>query len=153
MVAAVAAVDAALTTAAGRGSSDRLERLRSALADKYAGRITGELSTPASAGRFAPLPDDLHPRLRRALEARGLSQLYSHQRAAWDLVQAGRHLVLATPTASGKTLCYNLPVIDAVLQRGAKALYLFPTKALAQDQVAELVELNRVADVYLTRAA
>ncbi len=122
---------------------ERLERLRAGLVEKYAGRITGELRTPASAARLLPLPDDLHPRLRGALQTRGLHQLYSHQRAAWDLAQAGRHLVLATPTASGKTLCYNLPVLDAVLQRGAKALYLFPTKALAQDQVAELVALNR----------
>ena len=76
-----------------------------------------------------------------------MERLYSHQAAVWDLVRAGRHAVVATPTASGKTLCYNLPVLDAVLGRGAKALYLFPTKALAQDQVAELTELNRAGDL------
>jgi DEAD/DEAH box helicase domain-containing protein len=122
---------------------DRVERLLKGLRRRYAERITGELATPAAAARYAELPADMHPRLRRALAARGMDRLYSHQRAAWDLARAGRHLVVATPTASGKTLCYNLPVLDAGLSAGAKALYLFPTKALAQDQLAELSELNR----------
>jgi DEAD/DEAH box helicase domain-containing protein len=121
----------------------RLHRLVDQLERKYRTRITGELRMPATAARRAPIPDAMHPALREALAARGFTNLYSHQRAAWDLAQQGRHLVVATPTASGKTLCYNLPVLDAVLSRGAKALYLFPTKALAQDQVAELMELNR----------
>ncbi len=124
---------------------DDVERLVAALKRKYAARISGELRIPASAARFAALPADLHPGLRRALAERGLTRLYSHQRAVWDLVRAGHHLVIATPTASGKTLCYNLPVLDAVLSRRTKALYLFPTKALAQDQVAELSELSRAA--------
>ena len=122
---------------------DRVRRLLAGLKHKYAGRISGELAMPAQAARFAPLPEALHPRLQAALAARGLDRLYAHQRAAWDLAQRGEHLVVATPTASGKTLCYNLSVLDAVLSRGAKALYLFPTKALAQDQVAELSELNQ----------
>src|SRR5439155_7358381 len=84
-------------------------------------------------------PDGLHPRLREALVARGISRLYSHQRAAYDSARAGRHTVVVTPTASGKTLCYNLPVLDTILKEPeARALYLFPTKALAQDQLAEL---------------
>ena len=124
---------------------ERVTRLLGGLKRKYAARITGELAMPATAARHAELPDTMDPRLRHALAERGLNALYSHQRAAWDLAQAGRHLVVATPTASGKTLCYNLPVLDAVLSRGAKALYLFPTKALAQDQVAELSELNQAA--------
>jgi DEAD/DEAH box helicase domain-containing protein len=110
---------------------------------RYGERIAGELVQPAVEARHAELPADLDPRLAEALRARGVGRLYSHQRAVWDLVRAGRHAVVATPTASGKTLCYNLPVLDAVLGGGAKALYLFPTKALAQDQVAELTELNR----------
>ncbi len=122
---------------------DRVQTLLARLKRKYAARITGELTTPAAAARYAELPASMHPQLREALVARGLKRLYSHQRQAWDLAMAGQHLVVATPTASGKTLCYNLPVLDAVLSRGAKALYLFPTKALAQDQVAELMELNR----------
>jgi DEAD/DEAH box helicase domain-containing protein len=77
-----------------------------------------------------------------ALRERGIGRLYSHQREAWDHVAAGRHVVVVTPTASGKTLCYNLPVIQAALGGSSKALYLFPTKALSQDQVAEILELN-----------
>jgi DEAD/DEAH box helicase domain-containing protein len=115
-----------------------VKRLLARLQRKYSTRITGELCMPATAARQAPIPASMHPALREALAARGFSNLYSHQREAWDLAQQGQHLVVATPTASGKTLCYNLPVLDAVLSRGAKALYLFPTKALAQDQVAEL---------------
>jgi len=128
---------------ASDSDNHRVQQLLSRLQRKYNSRITGALATPAAVARYAELPVAMHPQLREALAARGLSRLYSHQRQAWDLVAAGQHLVVATPTASGKTLCYNLPVLDAVLSRGAKALYLFPTKALAQDQVAELIELNR----------
>src|SRR5678815_3263371 len=84
---------------------------------------------------------------RVALRSRGISQLYSHQRAAWDASARGDHVVVVTPTASGKSLCYHLPVIEAVRGQRAKALYLFPTKALAQDQVAELLELNRAGEL------
>ena len=94
---------------------------------------------PAQPAKVVPFPDDLHPRLREGLADRGLEGLYTHQREAYDLVQSGKDLVVVTPTASGKTLCYNLPVIDRVLKDpDARALYLFPTKALAQDQLAEL---------------
>ena len=71
---------------------------------------------PASAGVMAPLPPDMHPELRRALGDRGIGSLYSHQEEAWRLATAGRHLVVVTGTASGKTLCYNLPVLDALLR-------------------------------------
>ena len=117
--------------------------LASYLKRKYSDRITGELRLPASGGDYAALPAALAKRLRVALQARGISRLYSHQQSAWKAVRAGENLVVVTPTASGKTLCYNLPVLDAVLGRQAKALYLFPTKALAQDQVAEISELNQ----------
>ena len=94
---------------------------------------------PARAAEIVPFPDELHPKLREALAGRGLEGLYTHQREAYDLVQAGKDFVVVTPTASGKTLCYNLPVLDRVLKDpDARALYLFPTKALAQDQLAEL---------------
>jgi len=93
----------------------------------------------AQPAEFAEFPEGLHPRLREVLAARGLSRLYSHQRAAYDAARAGHHTVVVTPTASGKTLCYNLPVLDTILREpDARALYLFPTKALAQDQLAEL---------------
>jgi len=99
---------------------------------------------PAEPARFAPLPAGLDPRLVPALASRGVTQLYTHQRAAFDHVTGGRHTVVVTPTASGKTLCYNLPVLDALLaDPGARALYLFPTKALSRDQSAELQALMR----------
>jgi DEAD/DEAH box helicase domain-containing protein len=118
-------------------------RLKAHLVKGYRARITGESTQAARAARWLDLPDDLASPLARALTARGRARLYSHQREAWDLARARRHLVIATPTASGKTLCYNLPVLDAVLSQGRKALYLFPTKALAQDQAAELMDLSR----------
>ncbi len=86
-----------------------------------------------------PYPDWLHPRLRAALEQRGIRQLYSHQAESVELTRRGKNVVVVTPTASGKTLCYNLPVLQTTLEDpDARALYLFPTKALSQDQVAEL---------------
>ena len=122
----------------GAGARRLLERIR----EHYSGRITGQLVLPAQPPQFADLPPDLDPAITRALRARGVERLYSHQRAAWDQVRAGRHTVVVTPTASGKTLCYNLPVLQAAHETKARALYLFPTKALSQDQVAELMELN-----------
>jgi DEAD/DEAH box helicase domain-containing protein len=124
-------------------------RLLARLAQRYADRITGRFTLPARPGRYAELPDDLSPALRAALQARGITRLYSHQAEAWDSVRSGRHTVVVTPTASGKTLCYTLPVVDAAVRSRAKALYLFPTKALAQDQVSELLELNRAGDLGL----
>ncbi|NCC30008.1 MAG: DEAD/DEAH box helicase, partial [Gammaproteobacteria bacterium] len=118
-------------------------RLKSHLLKGYRGRIAGESTQAARPARWLDLPDDLASPLAEALRAGGRSRLYSHQREAWDLARAKRHVVVATPTASGKTLCYNLPVLDAVLAQGRKALYLFPTKALAQDQAAELMDLSR----------
>ena len=94
---------------------------------------------PAEQGRFADFPDWVHPGLRRILENRGIRQLYSHQAEAVGLVRQGRDVVLVTPTASGKTLCYNLPVLQRILtEPETRALYLFPTKALAQDQMQEV---------------
>ena len=90
--------------------------------DVYASRITGEATLPARSGSYRELPTDLDTRLRLALQQRGMTQLYSHQRAAWEAVRAGQHTVIVTPTASGKTLCYNLPVLHAVLRDSVKAL-------------------------------
>ena len=120
-----------------------VDSLVAGLKRRYRARITGEQVQPEAAGRYADLPPELEPRLAAALRERGVSRLYSHQREAWDHVRAGHHTVVVTPTASGKTLCYNLPALHAALTEGAKALYLFPTKALSQDQVAELTELSR----------
>ena len=109
----------------------------------FQGDVTLDHVIPASDARFAPLPDDLRPELARALAARGMERLYSHQADAYNAVRRGRHLVVVTPTASGKTLCYNLPVLQRLLEQpDRRALYLFPTKALAQDQLAELSGLK-----------
>ena len=88
---------------------------------------------------FAPLPEALHPRVREALTAQGIDALYAHQAAAWEAAQRGEHLVVTTGTASGKTLAFNLPVLDALAREPKqRALYLYPTKALAQDQLRSL---------------
>jgi DEAD/DEAH box helicase domain-containing protein len=112
------------------------------------GVITAVRRLPAVEASYRPYPEALDPRLRAALESRGLRELYSHQAEACQRVAAGEHIVVTTPTASGKTLCYNLPVLDAILKApAARALYLFPTKALAQDQMAELHDLTaRIAE-------
>jgi len=92
----------------------------------------------ARAGEFAEIPDRVAQPLRAALERRGIQRLYTHQREAFDSCEAGRNVVIVTPTASGKTLCYNLPVLNRlVADPGARAMYLFPTKALAEDQLHE----------------
>ncbi len=89
-------------------------------------------------GTYADIPLPVDARLRAALAKRGIERLYSHQAEAFDHIQAGKHVVIVTPTASGKTLCYNLPVMNLLLQDpGARAMYLFPTKALAEDQLHE----------------
>src|SRR2546430_16597564 len=94
---------------------------------------------PAREARLAPLPDELHPRVRDALAAQGIHPLYPHQRAAWDAAARGEHVVVTTGTASGKTLAFNLPVLDAIAREPKqRALYLYPTKALAQDQLRSL---------------
>src|SRR5882762_10610138 len=100
--------------------------------------------------RYALFPDWLDGRISAALRRRGIGQLYSHQSAALEATRAGKNIVVVTPTASGKTLCYDLPVIDAIAKDpSARALYLFPTKALAQDQLAELESLSGDIDIDL----
>ncbi len=97
---------------------------------------------PQFAGRFAPFPDWLDERIAALLRRRDIAELYSHQAEAVRLIREGRDTVLITPTASGKTLCYNLPVLQAILEKPeTRALYLFPTKALAQDQMHEIQSL------------
>ncbi len=99
---------------------------------------------PAQEGKYRDYPDGVHPALLEALGQKGFHRLYSHQRSSWDALQERKNVVVVTPTASGKTLCYNLPVLDAILKEpSSRALYLFPTKALSQDQQAELDDINR----------
>ncbi len=130
---------------------------------------------PAREARSVGVPDALHPRLRAALALRGIDSLYSHQRAAFDIATAssgegssgegssgdgssgdgssrdgalGKHMVVATPTASGKSLCFHLPVLDRMARDpDATAIYLYPTKALSRDQEAGLHGLVRDADI------
>ena len=112
-------------------------------AASFPGEITLDHLIPAAAAEFAPLPADLRPELAASLAARGIDRLYSHQADAYNAVRRGRHLVVVTPTASGKTLCYNLPVLQRLLEHpDRRALFVFPTKALAQDQLAELSSLK-----------
>ncbi|MBP1475430.1 DEAD/DEAH box helicase [Frateuria sp. MAH-13] len=129
-----------------RGPSDG-RALAQRLSKRYAERITGSFVVPGREGSFAPLPADLPPALAHALRSRGIDALYSHQAEAWVATQRGEQVAIVTPTASGKSLCYTLPVLSAAMKQGAKALYLFPTKALAQDQVADLLELNKAGEL------
>jgi DEAD/DEAH box helicase domain-containing protein len=98
---------------------------------------------PARAGRLEPLPPGLHPDVRAVLEARGVTGLYSHQAETWEAVGRGESVVATTGTASGKSLAFSLPVLDAIARdRTARALFLYPTKALAQDQARWLATLG-----------
>src|SRR5712691_9189134 len=94
---------------------------------------------PARAGEFAPFPETLADPLKKALISRRIRELYVHQAEAFTHTAEGSNVVIVTPTASGKTLCYNLPVLQRLIaDPRARAMYLFPTKALAEDQLQEL---------------
>jgi DEAD/DEAH box helicase domain-containing protein len=122
--------------------TDFVRRLR-APADDAAGTVDAWHHTEPRPASMMPFPEWLHGGLVDALHARGIRELYSHQRQAADLLHDGRHTVIATSTASGKSLAYHLPVLDALLRCGldARALYLYPTKALARDQMADVEKL------------
>jgi DEAD/DEAH box helicase domain-containing protein len=113
---------------------------------------TGEIITavrqfPAKEADYTDFPSWLRPELIAAYAAKNVRRPYSHQAQAAESVHAGKNVVIVTPTASGKTLCYNLPIINSILEDAdTRALYLFPTKALAQDQLAELHDLNSRLD-------
>ena len=107
--------------------------------DRFMANVVAWRTLPAQAARTAPIPAKLNPALTSALHTRGIADLYTHQAQAVELALAGQNVAIVTPTASGKTLCYNLPALHSLLNDArARALYLFPTKALAQDQLAEL---------------
>jgi DEAD/DEAH box helicase domain-containing protein len=96
---------------------------------------------PPQEGKYVGYPAEVHPALVKAFKEKGFERLYTHQHSCWQALRQGKNAVVVTPTASGKTLCYNLPVLDAMLKSSsARALYLYPTKALANDQRAELDE-------------
>jgi len=116
---------------------DALQALR--FDRQFMDHVTAWERFPARPASYADFPDGLDPRLTAALRTLGVAPLYTHQAAAIQAAMAGENVVVVTGTASGKTLCYNLPVLHALLNDPqARALYLFPTKALAQDQAASL---------------
>jgi DEAD/DEAH box helicase domain-containing protein len=122
---------------------DRLTGGVPAPRDMPDGWVTAVRLLPARAALHAPFPSGIDDRLRDALKLRGIEQLYTHQAVAVEHALTRRNVVVTTPTASGKTLCYNAPVLSAILRDpSTRALYLFPTKALAQDQLAGLSELS-----------
>ncbi len=109
---------------------------------------------PARSPRFAPFPENLHARIHKSLERAGINALYLHQKEAWEQIRLGNHVVLATQTASGKTLAYNVPVLDFLQKsKESRALYLFPTKALAQDQLAGIEDLLAGFDEHSSQIA
>ena len=119
------------------GLESALARFRQVMADPDS-PIREIRHQPARPGEFAPIPEGLAPELVKSLAGRGVEQLYVHQAEAFGHVAAGKNVVVVTPTASGKTLCYNLPVLNRLsADPGGRAMYLFPTKALAMDQLHE----------------
>lgn len=146
------AVRAAASSSLEPAAGSSLARVREVL-DTFAARdVTGDVLTavryfPAREAQWAEFPTWVHADLVAAYGAKGIRQPYTHQAIAAQAVHAGKNVVVVTPTASGKTLCYNLPILNAVLENSdTRALYLFPTKALAQDQLAELYDLNQRLD-------
>jgi DEAD/DEAH box helicase domain-containing protein len=136
----------AVRTAADTSSITRVREVLDgfALRDRDGEILTAVRHFPARAAQWAPFPAWVNLELRAAYKAKGIERLYSHQAAAAEAAQEGKNIVIVTPTASGKTLCYNLPVINAILDNSdTRAIYLFPTKALAQDQLAEIHDLNQ----------
>jgi DEAD/DEAH box helicase domain-containing protein len=115
--------------------------------DFLAGDELAHVATePAREARTAPLPNSLQPAVREALARRGIGELYAHQAEAYTAAHGGGNVIVTTGTASGKTLAFNLPVLDALaVDRHARALYLYPTKALAQDQARSLAGLGVAA--------
>ncbi len=130
--------------AAARGLSTVLRRWRED--PSMARNVVLEHVVPGAEARFAGVPERLADGVKAALASRGVERLYAHQAQAFELARSGRHVVVATPTASGKSLCYNLPVLDRLAREPeARALYLFPTKALSRDQEEALRALMREA--------
>ncbi len=135
-----------------RTTIETVQEALSALAGRYRADevLTAVRHIPARTAQFVPMPGWVRPELVAAYRGKGIEQLFSHQGAAAELARAGKNFVVVTPTASGKTLSYNLPVVNAILEDGdTRALYLFPTKALAQDQLSELHDLaTRLDDCF-----
>lgn len=113
-------------------------------------RIVLDRLIPAREAEHAPIPAEIHPRIREGLQRHGIAALYTHQVEAIGLALAGRSLAVVTPTASGKSLCYLVPVLDAIAKApDATAILMYPTKALAQDQLTELRQFSDAAQLEL----
>jgi len=111
---------------------------------EFQANLTKWTEIPAKDGQYFGFPKSMDDRLKKALNEKGITELFTHQATAFDLVQEGKNIVAVTPTASGKTMTYNLPVLNHLLSNSeARALYLFPTKALSQDQLKEVQDLNQ----------
>ncbi|HHW49353.1 MAG TPA: DEAD/DEAH box helicase [Clostridiaceae bacterium] len=116
--------------------------------ERIMGNVTKWVEIPAREAVLCDFPDCIDARIVNALRSRGIYRLYSHQASAVNEVEKGRNIVVVTPTASGKTMCYNIPVLNSILKnQESRAIFLFPTKALSQDQMTELHELITEAGV------
>ena len=110
---------------------------------EFQSNLTKWTEIKAKPAHYAPFPKTLDKKIVRALEEKGITELYTHQATAFEHIQKGENVVVVTPTASGKTMTYNLPVLNHLIANPeARALYLFPTKALSQDQLKEVQDLN-----------
>lgn len=117
-----------------------LDQIKSS--DRIGGNITKWVEIPAGEACYEDFPSSIDDRIKNTLRQRGIYKLYSHQASAIREIEKGNSVVVVTPTASGKSMCYNIPVLNAILKdHESRAIFLFPTKALSQDQTAELHEL------------
>jgi DEAD/DEAH box helicase domain-containing protein len=129
-----------------KGLQDMITEFRHA--EEYKENIIHWHTLEAKEACVAEFPESIHPLLKESLQKRGINSLYTHQKEAYDAVMQRKSIVAVTPTASGKTLCYNLPVIQSIIQdSNSRALYMFPTKALAQDQKSEINELLQEGNI------
>ncbi len=115
---------------------------------QFINNVTHWKEIPEREADYAKFPNHIHDAITEAYVRRGIRKPYTHQRAAMDELYKGKNVVIVTPTASGKTLCYNMPVLNSIIDdEASRALYLFPTKALSADQVSELYEIIQEAEV------
>ena len=127
--------------------SDRLDAAASAITQRSDVEVVAVRSSPARSGAYGHWPDHLDPRLLAALRDGGIERPYQHQEIALRRIREGADVVLSTATASGKSLCFQVPIVDAVLRDpSARALLLFPTKALGRDQVESMRQLTHRLD-------
>ena len=127
-----------------------IDQLASALRhdEEFMNSVTAWKTIPPREGQLVDFPASMDRRMADVLKKRGINRLYTHQASAWEAAVQQKDYVVVTPTASGKTFCYNLPVLSAILKdQDSRALYLFPTKALALDQAGSLYELIEAMDV------